>query len=100
MDVKIKILKGKENNLAVFSPHNPRFVENIKTIKRRNWHPEEKYWVFPSSNGTPEKILEVLGGGKIHINPSIQFEDLRRELVSKKTITRRLRRIFTSKEIL
>jgi hypothetical protein len=59
-------------------------VENIKTIKGRNWHPEEKYWSFPSSDGTPGKILEVLEGEKIHKGSSIQFEDLRRKLISRK----------------
>jgi len=118
MDLKIKILKDKENNLVVSFPYNPQFVEKVKTIKGHRWHPEEKCWSFPSSNGTLEKILEVFEGEKIYIDPFLKpqlnryviardkvpkqshtenchselvshspiynFEDLRRELVSRK----------------
>jgi len=72
MDMKIKILKDKENNLMVYFPYNPQFVEKIKTIKGHRWHPEEKYWSFPNSNGTLEKILEVFEGEKIYIDPSLK----------------------------
>ncbi len=84
MDLKIKILKDRENNLIVSFPYNPQFVEKIKTIRGHRWHPEEKYWSFPNSNGTLEKILELFEGEKIYIDPAIQFEDLRKELVSRK----------------
>jgi len=30
MELKIKILKDKENNLIVSFPYNPQFVEKIK----------------------------------------------------------------------
>jgi len=33
MELKIKILKDKENNLIVSFPYNPQFVEKIKTIR-------------------------------------------------------------------
>jgi hypothetical protein len=72
MDLKIKILKGKQDNLMVSFPYNPQFVEKIKTIKGHRWHPEEKYWSFPSSNGTLEKILEVFESEKIYIDPSLK----------------------------
>jgi integrase len=84
MNLKVKILKDKENNLIVSFPYNPQFVEKIKIIKGHRWHPEEKYWSFPNSNGTLEKILEVFEGEKIYIDPAIQFEDLRKDLVSRK----------------
>jgi hypothetical protein len=63
MDLKIQVLKSKEDNLMVYFLYNPKFVEKIKTIKRHRWHPEEKYWSFPSSNGVqskPEKNLSTL----------------------------------------
>jgi len=118
MDMKVKILKDGEDNLMVSFPYNPQFVEKIKTIKEHRWHPEEKYWSFPNSNGTLEKILEFFEGEKIYIDPSLKpqlnryavasdkvqkqshtenchselvshspiynFEDLRRELLSRK----------------
>jgi len=96
---KLKSLKDRENNLMVSFPYNPQFVEKIKTIKGHRWHPEEKYWSFPNSNGTLEKILGVFESEKVYIDPALQvntipfvgegkgegvFEDLRRELVSRK----------------
>ncbi len=115
MDLKIKILKDKENNLIVSFPYNPQFVEKIKTIKGHRWHPDGKYWSFLNTNGTLERILKDFEGEEVYIDPSLQslysshceakpkqsqvkkchselvshspiynFEDLRRELVSRK----------------
>ena len=53
-------------------PYSPQFVEKIKTINGPRWHPEEKYWSFPNSNGTLEKILEVFEGEKVYIDPSLK----------------------------
>jgi len=53
-------------------PYNPQFVEKIKTIKGHRWHSEEKYWSFPSSNGTLEKIFKVFESEKIYIDPSLK----------------------------
>jgi hypothetical protein len=38
MELKIKILKDKENNLIVSFPYNPQFVEKIKTISMDKRH--------------------------------------------------------------
>jgi site-specific recombinase XerD len=103
MNLKVKILKDKKNNLIVSFPYNPQFVEKIKTIKGHRWHPDGKYWFFPNTNGTLERILKVFEGEKIYIDPALQFrysshcepliysgakqsqfENLRRELLSRK----------------
>jgi len=81
---KFKILRDKKNNSMVSLPYNSQFLEKIKTINGHRWNSNEKYWGFPNSNGTLEKILEVFGGEKIYIDPAIQFGDLRRELLSRK----------------
>jgi hypothetical protein len=65
MDLKIKILKNRENNLIVSYPYNPKFVEKIKTIKGHRWHPDGKYWSFLNTNGTLERILNVFETVKI-----------------------------------
>jgi hypothetical protein len=44
MDLKIKILKEKSDNLMVSLPYNPQFVQRIKTIKEHRWHSDSKYW--------------------------------------------------------
>jgi len=57
MDIKVKILKDREDNLMVSFPYNPQFVDKIKTIRGHRWHPEGRYWSFPISNGKLDKIL-------------------------------------------
>lgn len=98
---------GKESRrITVTFPYNPDYIAKIKTIKGYRWHPEEKGWSFPDSNGTLEKILRVFEGEEIYLDPTLQvklptaviaspdkigtkqslhnLEDLRRELVSRK----------------
>jgi len=70
------------------------FVEKIEGCK---WHPTEKYWSVPYSEGIIEKIKEVFDGEDIKSDPSLfggavetppsslyDFEDLRKELISRK----------------
>ena len=94
--------------------YSPEFVEKIKTIPNHRWHPAEKYWGFLNRNGTLEKILKTFEGEEIQIDPSLQtqlphpitastttpplslrgtksrgnlsqnFDDLKRELLSRK----------------
>jgi hypothetical protein len=82
--MKTKILKYKENNLIAYSPYNLQFVEKIKSIKWHRWHPEGKYWGSPNSNELLEKILEIFEDEKIYTDPTIQFENLCIELLSRK----------------
>jgi hypothetical protein len=94
--------------IVVTSPYNPLLVEKIKTISCHKWHPEKKFWSFPNTDGTLEKILKAFEGEEIYIDPSLKpqlnryvitrdkvpkqsqkgiphsFEDLRRELISRK----------------
>jgi len=46
---EINIKKGESGETKVSFPYNPAFVEKIKTIKGRKWHPEGKYWSFPNT---------------------------------------------------
>jgi site-specific recombinase XerD len=84
MDLKIKVLKDRDDNLMASFSYNPQFVQKIKTIKGHRWHPDGKYWSFPGTNETLERILEVFEAQEIYIDPAIQFEDLRKELISRK----------------
>ena len=85
-------------------PYNPIFVEKIKTIREHRWYPKEKYWSFSNTDGTQDMILKVFERENPYC-PSLQnrlstapvshcepeakqshhnFENLRRELLSKK----------------
>lgn len=91
-------------------PYDPNLVAKVRIIDGRKWHKDKKYRTFPNTDGTLEKILEVFEGEEIHIDPALKgtvpdllteqsgvvesalslqdkrhdFEDLRRELVSRK----------------
>jgi len=83
----IKIRKGESGRVTVTFPFNPTYVAKIKTVEGRRWHPEGKYWSFPPDNAVVKRIASLFEGEKLDIDPSLQtrdFEDLRRELVSRK----------------
>ncbi|MEW6002183.1 MAG: site-specific tyrosine recombinase/integron integrase [Nitrospirota bacterium] len=104
----MNVSKDNSGRIVVTFPYNPLVVAKVKTIEGRRWHPQEKYWSFPNTDGTLKKILEVFEGEKIHIDPQLQadipktvtarmevpkqsqagqghnFEDLRRELITRK----------------
>jgi integrase/recombinase XerD len=48
------------------------FVQKVRAIEGRKWHPEEKCWSFPSSDGTLKKILDVFKGENIQLDPALQ----------------------------
>ena len=50
------------------------FVQKVRTIEGRKWQQDKKYWSFPDTDGTLEKILEVFEGEKIRIDPALQNE--------------------------
>lgn len=102
------IVVGKDisGKITVSFPYDPQLVGKVKTIDGRRWHKDKRYWSFPDTNGTLEKILKVFEGEEIHLDPALQsyispvkelpsplagegkdegsFEDLRRELLSRK----------------
>jgi hypothetical protein len=47
-------------------------IATAKTIPGHQWHPVEKYWRFPNTDGTLEGILEASHGCKILIDPALQ----------------------------
>ena len=67
----------------------------VKAIKGYKWHPKEKHWSFPYSDGVIDRILSIFKGEKNELDPTLQvtkkslkteinFEDLRRELTFRK----------------
>jgi site-specific recombinase XerD len=101
----VTISKEDSGRLTVSFRYDPQLVEKAKTIDGRKWHPEEKYWSFPDSDDILKKILKFFEGEEIQLDLTLQtkvpqtpvshcdlpqaekqsqFEDLRRELLSRK----------------
>ena len=49
-------------------------VATAKTIPGHRWHPGEKHWSFPNTDGTLENILKVFEGEEIHLSPELQAQ--------------------------
>ncbi|MEW6375931.1 MAG: site-specific tyrosine recombinase/integron integrase [Thermodesulfobacteriota bacterium] len=91
-----KYLSGR---IVVSFPYDSSIITKIKALEGRRWHPVEKHWSFPNTDSILEKILKVFGDKEVQIDPALTppsplnlrgergelaFEDLRRELVSRK----------------
>lgn len=70
------IVLGKDasGRITVVFQYDPLRVQKVKTIEGHRWHPEEKYWTFPNSDGTLEKILTVFEGEEIQIDPTLTLQ--------------------------
>ena len=107
MMARIHISNDASGRIMVSFPYDPSIVTKIKTIEGRRWHPAEKHWSFPNLDGMLNKILTVFGNENVQIDLALKtatskekdtpsplegegrgegynFEDLRRELVSRK----------------
>ncbi len=98
----VKVGKDVSGRIKVSFSYDSQLVAKVKTIEGRKWHKDKRYWSFPDTDGTIEKILKAFEGEKIHLDPALQvklptaviasdevlkqsrFEDLRREVVSRK----------------
>ncbi|MFH1672810.1 MAG: hypothetical protein ABIF87_05230 [Pseudomonadota bacterium] len=103
----IHISNDPSGRIIVSFPYDPILISKIKTIDGRRWHPDQKHWSFPNADGLLEKILKVFGDEDIYLDPTLKttaskarnapaplagegwgegysFEELRRELVSRK----------------
>jgi hypothetical protein len=70
--VQANIGKDLSGRIVVSFPYDPSIVTKIKTIEGRRWHPAEKHWSFPNTDGILEKILKVFGDKEVQIAPALQ----------------------------
>jgi hypothetical protein len=49
-------------------------LKRSKPLMAVNGIKDDKYWSFPNTDGTLEKILKVLEGEEIQIDPALQAE--------------------------
>ena len=54
----VSIRKNNAGKITVSFPYSPDFIAKVKRIPGHRWHPDDKYWSFPNSDGTLEQILE------------------------------------------
>lgn len=106
---KIKITKGTDGEIAVVLPYNPIYIKNLKSIKGHRWDPEQKRWIFPYSDKTVNRIIDLFENKDVWIDSSLKqekesktlFEDLRRELMSRKYSPRTVKaHIYCNKNFL
>jgi site-specific recombinase XerD len=69
---RIQVSKDPSGYIVVSFPYDPLLIATAKTIPGHKWHPVEKYWSFPNTDETLERILEAFQGREIHIDPSLQ----------------------------
>jgi len=69
---RIQISHDPSGRLTVSFPDDPLPVSKLKTIDGRRWHPAEKHWSFPKSDGMSEKILKVFRDEDVQIDPSLE----------------------------
>ena len=90
-----KISEDTSGRITVAFSYDPVYIEKVKAIKGYKWHPKEKHWSFPYSDGVIDRILSIFKGEKTELDPTLQvtkkslktelnFEDLRRELSFRK----------------
>lgn len=72
MKPEIRILKEESGRIKVSFPYNPIFVEKIKAIKGRRWHPEERFWSLPNATGVLKELLRIFGDEKVYIDPALR----------------------------
>jgi hypothetical protein len=69
---RIQVSKDPSGLIIVSFPYDPLLIATAKTIPGHKWHPVEKYWSFPNTNGTLERVLEAFYGHEIHIDLQLQ----------------------------
>ena len=94
----IKITIRQSGKISVTLPYNPIYIKKLKSIKGYRWNSEEKCWIFPKSCDVINELLNIFKDKNVWIDPSLKrvvgqpfrvakrysFEDLRKEMVSRK----------------
>jgi site-specific recombinase XerD len=50
----------------------PELVEKIKKINNRSWHPEEKCWMIPETDGAIKQLLLLFAEDEFSIDPELR----------------------------
>lgn len=86
----ITLSKDISGRITVTFPYNPLRVEKVRTIPGRKWHPSHPVIASPDEIGTTKQShiesrhSELVSESRTSPITLHDFEDLRRELVSRK----------------
>jgi len=67
----MRIRPGEAGMLVVHLPYSPEGVARIKTIRGRRWHPEEKYWTVPRTDGVLARLLALFADRPVEVDPTL-----------------------------
>ncbi len=87
---RVKIVRSQSGEIIVTFRYDPVYIEKLKGIRGHRWNPDQKCWLFPHSDNVIKRLRDIFREENIWIDPSLRqkseilFEDLRREMVSRK----------------
>ena len=79
----VKIEPGINNKIIIRIPYNQDLISKVKSIPRREWNPQGKYWEVPYSEDLIAK-LQSLFGENLVIDPYFYLIPLQKELSIRK----------------
>jgi len=68
----IKINLGENDQLLINLPYRQDFLEKIKLIKSRRWHPEGKYWSVPYNEEILSQLASLFYGERVITEPALK----------------------------
>jgi integron integrase len=68
----VRISSDIPGSIKVTFPYDADIVSKLRTIAPRRWDAEGRYWSFPSSAVVLKKLLLLLAGEELRIDPSVQ----------------------------
>lgn len=75
MNSEVFIDKSEDGRITVSLHYNPEYITKLKNIKGYRWHPENRFWSFPSDNETLRKILLLFDKTDIRLAQSLQHRN-------------------------
>ena len=79
----VKIEPGRNNKIIIRIPYNQDLINKVKSIPRREWNPQGKYWEVPCSEDLIAK-LQRLFGENFAVDPYLYLIPLKKELSIRK----------------
>ena len=79
-----------DNRVLIYVPYNAELIKKVRTISRRKWNSEGKYWEVPCSGNLISK-LQILFGENLVIDPYFYLMPLQKELSIRKYSVRTIK---------